>query len=261
MVKKSTLILLLTLWAARFVAAQTGSVIYEGTRLDYSVDLHNGNIYAWTVENATNTVEYNFTTVSDNNKVGVQWNLAGSYLLRVTESHPTGCSSSRQIQVTVEQNNRSFEFNMTASSECFNKGDNSFSLPFEVLDNNKQALSSAYFPMNIDFLVNGNLQTQTVIFNKQELIIAESGLALKPLQDNEIIVQVTNVTDAKNVSIPGLANATHNRTIFALPTIEFTEELRRKYQIDEEAFAHIVAYNNPDAMGHPGANRISPGAK
>lgn len=242
MPKRITFIIIFTLWVAQFVAAQTGTVIYEGTQLDYSVDLHGDNSYAWNVTTGTNGVEYDMSATD--NQTSVMWNLAGTYFLQVTESFASGCSTTRQLEVTVEPNNRSFEFNILASTECFNKNDNGFTLPFSIIDNNGNALAEAYFPMTVEYTVNGTEQTATVAYNNQQLSIGESIMSLSPLQNNEVIVAVTSVTDAQNAPVTELANALHTRTIFAIPTIEFTEELRIKYNLDNNE--EIIAYYNGD---------------
>lgn len=233
--------------AAQIVAAQEEYVIYEGTQLNYKVNNQSGYSYVWNVLNgydmnaSLSSGEYNFITNPDDSEVTVKWNTAGLYFLTITKTGTEGCANKKALAVQVEPNNRSFEFNLTASSECFNKSNNSFSLPFKVNDNSGNALSSAYFPMTVEYSVNGTPYSKTITYDNQKLDIEESMItSLNPIQNNDIIVAVTNITDTKNVSIPNLSNATHTRTIFALPTIEFTEELRIKYHLENE---EIIAYS------------------
>jgi hypothetical protein len=231
--------------AASSLAAQDDFVIYEGTQLNYRVGLNNGNTYAWNVLNGTNGSEFDFTTNPAFYEVGVTWNIAGSYIIRLTESHPSGCSTTRELPVQVQPNNRSVGFDVVAGTECFKQEGNSFTLPFTVLDNNGQPLSGAYFPMMVEFSVNGSIQSQPVSFDGQLLTINETMFAANPAQNTDVIVEITGVTDIKNAPVkPGVANGTHTRTIFAIPEIEFTEELRKRYNLKYEK---ITAYIDDNA--------------
>ena len=238
--------MIFTLLAAQFVAAQDGFIIYEGTQLHYSVNLHQGNSYAWEVANnlnppiVPNQGDFEFITDPGFSEVGIQWNVAGLYYLMVTETGADGCSNKKAVAVQVEPNNRSAEFDITASTECFNTGSNSFTLPVNLLDNTGQPLSALYFPMMVEFTVNGTVQSQLVGYNNQLLSINEDWFAADPTQNSDITVEIINVTDAKNATVkPDVTNATHTRTLFAIPEIEFTEELRNRYNLNEK----ITAYN------------------
>ncbi len=170
----------------------------------------------------------------------MQWNLAGQYFLMVSETNAEGCSNKKAIAVQVEQNNRSTEFDIMASIECFNPESNNFSLPINVLDNNSQPLSAAYYPMLVEFSVNGSSQSQIVSFDNQLLTINEDWFTADPTQNSDVIVEITNVTDVYNAPVkPGVNSGTHTRTLFAIPEIEFTEELRIHFNLNEE----ITAYN------------------
>jgi hypothetical protein len=159
----------------------------------------------------------------------------------VTETNANGCSNKKAMAVNVVPNNRAAEFEITASTECFNTESNSFSLPVKLLDNNGQPLAAVYFPMLVEFSVNGNSHSQMVATNNRILQIGQELFTVNPAQNNEIVVEITQITDSKNAPVkPGAINGAHTRTIFALPEIEFTEELRRRYNLNEE----ITAYNN-----------------
>jgi hypothetical protein len=238
--------MILFVLAAQLVAAQGGYVIYEGTQLNYRVNLNDGNAYAWEVLNGINppagTIpgDYDFITDPGFSTVGIQWNLAGLFYLTITESDASGCSNKKAMAVQVEPNNRSSEFNLTASTECFNLSGNSYNLPINVLDNNSLPLAAAYFPMVVEFSVNGAIHSQLVSFNSQLLQISEDWFTANPIQSTDVIVEITSVTDAHNAPVqPDAVNGTHTRSIFAIPEIEFTEELRRRFNLNEE----ITAYN------------------
>lgn len=238
--------------AAQFVAAQGDYVIYEGTQLNYRVNNTDGNSYAWEIVNNLNpptlssSGDFYFITDPGFSMVEVQWNLAGQYLLMVSETDAEGCSNKKAIAVQVEPNNRSAEFDIMASTDCFNPESNNFSLPINVLDNYSQPLSAAYFPMFVEFTVNGGSQSQLVDFDNQTLQISEDWFTANPTQNSDVIVEITNVTDIYNVPVkPGVDSGTHTRTLFAIPEIEFTEELRRQYDLNEELTAYNISSTDP----------------
>ena len=172
----------------------------------------------------------------------------------------SGCSNSIRLDVTPQLNNRFAEFEITASTECFNTAGNSFFGTLITLDNNRQPLAAACFPLNVKFSVNGVSYSQKLQFDDQNIQVNEDWFSPDPTVDNDILLEITSITDKDGIPVKPGASATHTHTIFALPTIEFTEELRKKYLINEGAFAHIVAYN-PDGMGQSGTNRISTGTE
>lgn len=173
----------------------------------------------------------------------IQWNTGSSLneyqvWLDVTIA---GCSNKIFIGVSPQINNRSVGFDVTASTECFNLSDNSFTISFITLDNNGQPLAAAYFPLIVEFDVNGVIQSQLVSFDNQLLSISESMFAANPTQNTDVRVDFTNVTDKYNAPVKAdVVNGTHTRTLFAIPEIEFTEELRERYNL---MYEEITAYN------------------
>jgi hypothetical protein len=173
--------------------------------------------------------------------VEIQWNTGSSLnqydvWLEVTIS---GCSNKIFIGVSPQPNNRSSGFDVMASTECFNLSDNSFAISFITLDNNGQPIPAAYFPMMAEFSVNGTNHSQMVSYNNQLLQISEDWFVANPIQTTDVLVEITNVTDVYHAPVkPDVAKATHTRSIFAIPEIEFTEELRRRFNLDQ-----ITAYN------------------
>lgn len=153
-----------------------------------------------------------------------------------------GCSNSIRLEVAPQQNNRTAGFEITASENCFNTSDNSFAISFIALDNSGQPLSAAHFPLNVEFSVDGQSHSQTVTFNNQIIQVNELWFNADPTVNKDVLVEITNATDKDNILLkPDEITAAHTRTIFALPQIEFTEELRLKYNLNYEA---ITAYNN-----------------
>ncbi|WP_372649847.1 hypothetical protein [Draconibacterium sp.] len=171
-----------------------------------------------------------------------------------------GCSNSIRLEVAPQLNNRVAEFESTASTDCFNKEGNSFSERIITLDNNGQPIGAAYFPLNVEFSVNGVSYSQKLQYDDQSIQVDEDWFSPDPTVDNDVLVAITSITDKDGIPIKSGTSATYTHTIFALPIIEFSEELRKKYLIDEGAFAHIVTYN-PDGIGQSWTNRISTGTE
>ncbi|HCE58420.1 MAG TPA: hypothetical protein DER09_11455 [Prolixibacteraceae bacterium] len=232
--------------AAGTLAAQGDHVIYEGTHLNYRVGFNEGNTYAWEILSNVNPPEIanpgdaGFITDPNLSDVAVQWNLAGTYFVTVTETDAGGCSNKKALAVQVQPNNRSIGFGLTASTECFSISGNDFQLALSLLDNNGAPLTAAYFPLAVQFTVNGEPQSQLLRYNDQTLQITETMFTANPQQNTSVEVMITNVTDVKNVPVQPGANGTHLRTIYAIPEIEFTEELRRQYYDKER----ITAYSS-----------------
>ena len=239
--------MILFILAAGSLAAQGDFVIYEGSQLNYRVGFSEGNSYTWEVQNNLNppanagSGEFTFLTSENLADVGIQWNLAGTYFVTVTETDAGGCSNKKALAVQIKPNNRSVGFDVVASTECFNLNGNNFNLAVAVLDNNGAALSSAYFPLNVQFTVNGAPQSQLLEYNNQQLLIPETMFSALPEQETPVEVVLTSVTDVKNAPVQPGVNGTHLRTIHAIPAIEFTEEIRRKYYENES----VTAYYSP----------------
>lgn len=254
---KNSFIMILFILAAGNLAAQGDFVIYEGTQLNYRVGFNEGNTYAWEVMNNLNPSsnagqsEFTFLTSESLADVGIQWNLAGTYFVTVTETDAGGCSNKKALAVQVQPNNRSVGFDVVVSTECFNLNGNNFNLAVAVLDNNGVPLSSAYFPFTVEFTVNGSLQSQLLSFDNQQLQISETMFSALPYKDTPVEVLLTSVTDVKNAPVQPGINGTHLRTIHAIPAIEFTEELRKRYYENES----VTAYYSPvsDSSGRVGS--------
>jgi len=232
--------------AAGFLAAQEESVTYEGALLNYKVDFHEGNDYAWEVTTGLNPItkagpsEAMFYTDTIFSEVGVQWNLAGQYYLLVTETDASGSSNTKALAVNVTSNTSFIGFDVVASNECFNLDGNSFEQLVSILDNNGQPISADYFPVTVNFTVNGAIHSQLLDFDNQVLHINEQWFAANPLQNTDIVVEITLATDNNNSLIQsGSENGMHVHTLFAIPEIEFTLELMRKYYQNEK----ITAFN------------------
>lgn len=172
----------------------------------------------------------------------IKWNIGSSinqYDVWL-EVEISGCSNKIFLGVSPQPNNRVVEFDIMASTECFNLSENDFAVSFITLDNNRQPLSAAYYPMLVEFTVNGGSQSQMVGFDNQTLQISEDWFIADPTQNSDVVVKITNVTDKFNAPVkPGNESGTHTRTLFAIPEIEFTEELRIRFNLNEE----ITAYN------------------
>jgi len=175
--------------------------------------------------------------------VEIKWNTGSSVnnyevWLEVSLS---GCSNKIFLGVSPQPNNRSIGFDVVASTECFNLSDNSFAISFITSDNNGQPIPAAYFPLSVELNVNGESHTQTVSYNSQILQVSEQWFVANPQQNTDVLVSIANVTDVNNASVKaGIENGTHVRSIFAIPEIEFTEELRNKYKLKYETFTAYI---------------------
>lgn len=248
---KNSFIMIIFILAARTLAAQGDFVIYEGAQLNYRVGFNDGNTYAWEVLNNLNPPndasqsEFTFLTRENLADVGIQWNLAGTYFVTVTETDAGGCSNKKALAVQVQPNNRSVNFGVVASTECFNLIGNQFNLTVEVSDNNGVPLSSVYFPLSVQFTVNGAPQSQLLSYNNQRLLITETMFSALPDKETPVEVVLNSVTDVKNAPVKPGVNGTHLRIIHAIPAIQFTEALRKKYYEKES----ITAYNSHVSFG------------
>lgn len=178
--------------------------------------------------------------------IGVEWNegaAAYSFYLWIKVTSDKGCSNYRYVNINPQENKRSFMFNEIASSDCFNANDNKFLLSFRVKEADGVDISKDCFPITVNYTVNGTAYSESIEYENQNITISESMMeSLNPMQNSEITVVAIGVTDVKGASIPGLNKVTHTHTIFALPVIEFTAELIKKYKlnINEE----FITYNN-----------------
>jgi hypothetical protein len=171
----------------------------------------------------------------------IQWDLAGTYYLVVTETNPLGCSTSRSLPVKVLPNNRSIGFDAVASNECFSPGGNGFELPVSLLANNGGPLPENHYPVNVSFTVNGTEHQQVLEFGTTTLQISETMFSADYSQDTEVLVKIIGAIDAHNAKIyPGEENSMHARTIFAIPEIEFTQQLKLLNELNEKTTAHIM---------------------
>lgn len=220
--------ILITFLAAQFGAAQEAIVVYESAETNHFVESHTDNQYVWGVYKDFNPdigadpTEYEFTTVSDSDVVRVHWKLSGQYYLKVTETDITGCTNAKATAITVLQNNRTIGFEYLAAAACYSTTDNSFEQPVEIVDNNGDPLDSVYFPLTIEFTVNGENHSQVVEYNNQVLQISDNWFIANPEQNSIISVQITNASDKYKATIqPHTDTKSHSYTLFAHPAIEF----------------------------------------
>jgi len=250
-------VLLLTFFGMLAKAQNSAKFPYEGSTHVYTCNgLSVGADYNFNITSSTggvNTGEFGFIGAISG-IVGadglataeIQWNTGSSMnnyevWLEVSIS---GCSNKIFLGVSPQPNNRSIGFDVVASTECFNLSGNSFAISFITLDNNGQPIPAAYFPLSVEFDVNGEIHSQTLSFDNQVLQVNDQWFVANPQQNTDVLVALTNITDKNNAPIkPGLANGTHVRSIFAIPEIEFTEELRQQYNLKYEK---ITAFYDSD---------------
>jgi len=255
--------MIFALLATLFGVAQEGIVVFEGAEAYYNVEKHTGSNYHWEVYKDFNPdiiadpSEYEFTTRSDSNAVGVQWKLAGLYYLKVSEFDLESCSNVKALAVQVIENNRSIEFELLTSSSCYNFNDNSFEQSLVVLNNEGLPLASLYFPLEVGFIVNSHNYSQMLEFDNQTLQIKNEWLDLPGDRDTNIVVELTTVTDKLNLPIkPFVGKNIHTSTIFGTPLLEFTST----YTQVEQGFSleHLVQLNYGQAIGAEYTWNVSP---
>lgn len=232
---------------------------YEGSIHSYTCNgITEGSSYTFyvTADIGGKTGEYDFIggksgIVGNDGTVTaqIQWN-TGSSINQFElwlEVNSSGCSNQIFIGVSPQPNNRSIGFDEVASTDCFNLSGNNFAISFKTKDNNGQPIPAAFFPLQVEFTVNGNIQSQLVTFNEQMLKINETMFAANPQENTTVVVEISKVTDTKNSPVkPGDNSGVHARTIFAIPEIEFTEELRKRFEAQRE---ENTAYNFTGARG------------
>lgn len=226
-----------------------------------------GSLHRYTCNGVTEGCNYVFNVVADNGgqpgdfdfigsnsgiigndgiaTTQIQWNTGSSlntYKVWL-EVEYNGCSNQIYIGVSPQPNNRTVDFGITASTECFNLNGNNFTVSIITKHNNGQPIPAAYFPLTVDFTVNGTPQSQLLSFENPQLQIAETMFSALPDKDTPVEVLLTSITDVKNAPVQPGANGIHLRTIHAIPAIEFTEELRKRYYENES----VTAYNSPVA--------------
>lgn len=226
---------------------------YEGSIHSYTCNgITEGSSYTFyiTAETKGKTGEYDFiggnSGIVGNDGTAsaqLQWN-TGSSLNQFKlwlEVSSSGCLNQIFLGVSPQPNNRSIGFDGVASTDCFNLSGNNFAISFITKDNNGQPIPAAFFPLQVEFTVNGNIQSQLVAFNDQMLKINETMFEANPQENTNVVVEISKVTDTKNSPVkPGENNGVHTRTIFAIPEIEFTEELRKQFKAQREK---NTAYN------------------
>lgn len=219
--------MILILLAALFGAAQEAIVVFEGASTNHSVVNHPGSIYNWKVyvnfspDTEAPPDDYEIIGSANEDKVRIKWLGKGIFYLKVTETDIKGCENLKVLPVNVVSNNRSIGFLTSASSNCFNDKGNGFSLPLMISGENG-LLTSDYFPLVVEFTLNGVGYSQQISFNKQVIQINDDWLNGNSQSDISANVEILSARDVKNDDIPPDLNMkTHVRTIFALPQIEF----------------------------------------
>lgn len=261
---KYTIITLLLLISFGFSAQAQGTALqpFEGATHTYMWDgLQEGVEYEFyvTADAGGNSVfddgvtkEFDFLTTANGTVNGgnsaasaqVHWNPGAaltSYFLWIKITGTSGCSNYRFVEILPQPNNRSIGFDVVASNECFSPGGNEFELPVSFLGNDGELLAQNQFPINVDFTVNGTAYQQNMQSADENLQIESAMFAADPAQDTQVLVEITGATDAHSAQLfPGEENSTHTRTIFAIPVIEFTQQLKLQKKLNEETTAHIM---------------------
>lgn len=219
--------MILILLAALFGAAQEAIVVFEGATTNHSIAKFPGSIFNWKVyvnfspDTEAPPDDYEIIGSANENKVQIKWLRKGIFYLKVTETDIKGCENLKVLPVSVVSNNRSIGFLTSVSSNCFNDEGNGFSLPLMISGENG-LLTSDYFPLVVEFTINGVGYSQQIAYNNQSLLINNDWLNTGTLGEIIANIEISAARDVKNDDIPPDINLkSHVRTIFALPKIEF----------------------------------------
>lgn len=220
--------MILILLAALFGAAQEAIVVFEGATTNHSIAKSPGSIFKWDVylnfspdtEAPPDAIQ--FIGPAEGDKIQIKWLNKGIYYLKVTETDLKGCENIKVLPVSVVSSNRSVAFLTSVSNSCYRADGNGFNLPLVVSGENGQPLTPEYFPLVVEFSLDGNGYSQQVSYNNQFIYILDDWL--NNISGNNISakVEILSAKDVKNDDIPPeISRKSHLRTIFALPEIEF----------------------------------------
>jgi gliding motility-associated-like protein len=220
--------MILILLAALFGAAQEAIAVYEGATTNHFVEKHTGSDYAWGIYvNFSPDVEappddYEIIGAATEDKIQIKWLKSGMYYLKVVETDMKSCENLKVLPVNVISNTRSIGFLATSGSSCFSSGGNGFSIPLIAFDNKGKPLTEDYFPLAVEFSLNGKGYAQELAFNNQMLTILDDWLDVDPQSNFNAKVEIISAKDAHDNDIPPDPTLkTYGRTIHALPQIEF----------------------------------------
>lgn len=227
MIKKYLIIYFFLFAAILKVAAQGEYVFMAGTEkhFEVTVQFNSGikNSYVWEVfddsafTQATQISKYTTNGSATNNALNITWSSVGTYYLRMTETNIGGCSDFTYIKVVIEPNMKILISN-TSSSQCSAATLNSVQVKLSFIDDNKNPLPSTYFPISVNYTLNGVVQAaQLVSFVNQYLTIPGSTLTSNPISDTPNILVITGATDTHNLTIQSETASgqnIHTHTIF-----------------------------------------------
>lgn len=228
--RRLMLVVLLTLWAVVYTAAQEQFVVNAGETRSYFVEENAGSNYDWSVYSeptfnahaAGNQVD--FPVGNTGYRVDIHWKIPGIYYILATETDRTGCTNTRSIAVTVVPNNRSVGFVTAAGNSCFNDGENSFSIPLLVLDNNGLPLTEDAFPLILTFKVNNEEYSELVEYSGKQLNVSYEWFDLEQQNNSFITIEITAAADVNGVPLQ-LEKRIFTQTISVSPVIEFSDDL------------------------------------
>jgi gliding motility-associated-like protein/uncharacterized repeat protein (TIGR01451 family) len=226
--KRSILILILSILAVTYVAAQDAFTPTVGDTYTYRVNNHPGNGYEWKIYGQlnplveTNAANFSFESAANLDSIQIKWIKTGAYYLLVTETGANGCTNTKAIRIeAVAIRNKGLVLNLT-SSQCYSATLNDVQVNLTFKDGNDNPLGGANFPITVNYTLNGTAQTaQTVSYANQYITIPGSALASNPLSDTNNTIVITGATDISNQTIQPVTDAgqnTHAHIIYGLPS-------------------------------------------
>ena len=198
-------------------------IFIEGSTHSFSVQDHPGNTFEWTFRDVNFDLQplntFEFIEGQFDDSVTIRFEDMGRTVgemvfLAVTESAPSGCSTTRAIQILLENNNMYLEFASAETQDCFSMGD--YLAPLKVGINfmdDTAPIPSNHFPLNVTYKIRnvtdgladvvGNAGEPLVLqysdLNEYFLLVTEAVGELTRTIEYELTI--TEVTDKFNTPI------------------------------------------------------------
>ncbi|WP_299578773.1 gliding motility-associated C-terminal domain-containing protein [uncultured Sunxiuqinia sp.] len=235
------------------IKLQAQTSYFIGQEISFEVEAVDENEYLWGVfldENAlipANQDSYDFIASAEESHTKLVFHKASSYFIVLLETNPLGCSTGRSLPIeVVPTGDLGLAVTNASTTQCYQEGNNDFSVELQFLDDQGSFWTADRFPVRVSFTVNDVPQpTQTVSYLNQQLHIPETAFEADPTQNTVVSIQLIEVTDKQNLTIPAREGKDiQTTTLVSAPEISFnTNE-------DEVAFGTISAYSVQGASAY-----------
>jgi len=169
----------------------------EGSTHSFKVEKHETTSYLWELRDASfdlmpgetfNFIEGQFDEAVTLQFVDMNRSAPENVNLTVTESFPTGCSTTRAINIILDPNNMYLEFASADSKECFSIGDYQapLKLGLNFLDKDPGIeIPKEFFPLKVTYTIENKTEgTLPILGNKGDSLTIE----YNPLNDYYLLV-------------------------------------------------------------------------